>query len=230
MEQNEILKSQEQAYAPQQPDPKTPKALVILAKVITYLTHPVYVPLAMAYILMKLVPGSFNASTPKEHGMWLISIAVTTLFFPLFSIGLMKPLGFISSFQMPTSKDRIIPLITTMIFYFWINHVFNNIPGIPFIYKTFFLGNFLGLIAVFMFSIFTKVSMHTAGAGSMIGIMGVLLFISPVNMVVPFAITLVVAGIIGSARLVLNAHTKRQIWQGYALGMLAQLAAYWYLR
>lgn len=224
------LMSEEQVYTPQHPDPKTPKALVVLAKGVTYLFHPVYVPLAVAFVIMKLMPGTFSAAPPKQQGLWLISIGFTTLFFPLFSIALMKPLGFISSFHMPTAKDRIIPLMTTMIFYFWVMHVFNNLPGVPFVYKTFFLGNFLCVIATFMFTIFTKVSLHTAGAGCMVGIFGLLLFISPVNMMVPFAIAVVIAGLIGSARLVLSAHTKGQIWLGYILGILSQLGAYWYLR
>lgn len=229
MEQNISLMSEEQVYSPQHPDPSTPKALVVLAKVITYLFHPVYLPLAIAFVMMKLMPGNFAAVSPKQQGLWLISIGFTTLFFPLFSIALMKPLGFISSFHLPSAKERIGPLMTTMIFYFWIMHVFNNLPGVPFIYKTFFLGNFLCVIAVFMVTIFSKVSIHAAGAGSMVAIFGLMLFLSPVNMVVPFAIALVIAGIIGTARLVLNAHTKGQIWLGYILGILSQLGAFWYL-
>jgi membrane-associated phospholipid phosphatase len=120
--------------------------------------------------------------------------------------------------------------MTSMIFYFWINHVFNNIPGVPFIYKSFFLANFLCIIAVFMFNIFTKVSIHTAGAGSVVGVLGVLLLMGTPNMLVPFCIALFIAALVGIARLLLSAHSKAQIFLGYALGILCQLCAFWYLK
>jgi hypothetical protein len=165
-------------------------------------------------------------------GLWLLSIAITAVFFPLFSIGLMKPLGFISSYQMPTTKDRIIPLIASMTFYFWVTHVFNNMPGtaVPLILKVFLLGNFWGIIAVFMANIFTKISIHTAGAGAVVGIMIVFMIVSPINMVIPFLVSVVIAGMIGTARLILKAHLPGDIWLGYVVGILAQVGAYFYMK
>jgi hypothetical protein len=226
-----MAEEQQQPLTPQSLDPSTPAALRILAQVITYIFHPVFMPTAMAFVLMKLLPGIFQAVPPKQQGLWLISIAVSTLVFPVFSIALMKPLGFISSYHMHTNKDRIIPLMTSMIFYFWIDHVFANMPGfpVPVILRVMMLGNFWLLIAVFMFNIFTKISIHTAGAGCVVGVIGVLMITSDVNMVVPFFIAVVLAGLIGTARLLLHAHTPKQIWMGYALGIIAPLAAYLYL-
>jgi hypothetical protein len=77
----------------------------------------------------------------------------------------MKPLGFISSYKMPTARERTIPLMATMIFYFWISHVFNNMAGaVPQVLKVLLLGNFWGIIVVFIVNIFTRVSMHTSAA------------------------------------------------------------------
>ncbi|MES2703213.1 MAG: hypothetical protein V4649_11265 [Bacteroidota bacterium] len=218
----------EQAVSPTIPRSDAPKALRVFATVISYVCHPVFVPLVMAIVLMKLSPESFSGVSAKQRGEWLLSIGFTTLFFPLFSVALMKPLGFISSFKMPTTKDRIIPLITSMIFYFWVYNVFNNVAGVPFIYKTFFLANFIGIIAVFMFNIFTKVSMHTAGAGTMVGILTVLMLINPAHMLLPLLVSIVVAAVIGFARLVLGEHTRGDVWLGYILGILPQLCVYWY--
>jgi membrane-associated phospholipid phosphatase len=81
-----------------------------------------------------------------------------------------------------------------------------------------------------MINIFTKISMHTAAAGGMIGIIIVLMIISPVNMVTPLFAALVIAGIIGSARLVVGAHQKGDVWLGYIIGILAQLCAYVYMK
>ena len=119
-----------------------------------------------------------------------------------------------------------------MIFYFWVSHVFNMMPGVnvPLILKVLLLGNFWGIIVLFMINIFTKISMHTAAAGGIIGNIIVLMIISPVNMEKPFFVSLILAGIIGSARMIIGAHQRGDVWLGYIIGILVQLGAYLYMR
>ena len=208
-----------------------PKALVWAAEGVSYLFHPVFMPLAMAYLLRKLTPVSFSAVTDQKFNLWLISIGITTLFFPLFSIGLLKPLGFLRSLKMPRAQDRIVPLMITMIFYFWVSHVFNSMPGVnvPLILKVLLLGNFWGIIVLFMINIFTKISMHTSAAGGVIGNLIVLLILSPVDMEMPLFISLLIAGVIGTARLITGSHERGDVWLGYIIGILVQLGAWGYM-
>ena len=218
---------------PREVTPKTyPKPIRIAASVVSYICHPVFMPLIMAFTLMSLSPNSFTGVTPRQQGTWLLMVASTAVFFPLFSILLMKPLGFITSFHMPTAKERTIPLMVTMIFYFWLSHVFNSIPDVtvPLILKVLMLGNFWGVIVLFIINIFTKVSMHTSAAGGMVGILIILMLLSPVNMIMPFFVALIVAGIIGSARIILGAHQRGDIWLGYIVGILVQIGAYIYMK
>ncbi|GAA4469719.1 hypothetical protein GCM10023093_29650 [Nemorincola caseinilytica] len=204
-------------------------AMQTVANLISVIFHPVFMPLAMALVIYKLAPAGFAGMQPKQVVLLFASIGISTLFFPLFAIGLMKPLGFIGSFRMPAARDRIIPLLATMIFYFWISHVFNNLPAMPLALRVLLRGNFWGIILVFLANIFTKVSMHTAAAGGMIGILIVLLMTSPANMILPLFVGLIVAGIIGSARLALGAHQRGDVWLGYIIGIIAQLGAYVYV-
>ncbi len=218
-----------------------PKVLRVLATIISYICHPVFFPLVMAIVIWKLAPDIFISVSQKQINLWFLSIGITAVFFPLFSILLMKPLGFISSLHLPTARERTIPLMVCMIFYFWVCHVFNSMgiptvlnpnpgPVPPFIYKVLLLGNFWGIILVFLVNIFTKISMHTSTAGAMVGILIVLAIISPVNMTAPLLIGIGIAGIIGTARLILGAHQKGDIWVGYIIGILVQLAAYIYMK
>lgn len=209
-----------------------PAALRFFAHVVSYVCHPVFFPLVMAFALYELAPAGFMGLPPRQLGLWFISIGVTAVGFPLFTILLLKPLGFISSYQMPTARERTIPLMAIMIFYFWVTHVFNNMPGppVPLVLKVLLLGNFWGVIIIFMINIFTKISLHTTVAGAMIGIIVVLMIISPGNMIVPFFVALVIAGIMGTARMILGAHERGDIWLGYFVGILVQLCAYLYMR
>lgn len=204
----------------------------VLAEIISYLFHPVFFPLLMALALYAIIPSAFAHATGKQIGLWFISITFTAVFFPLFSIGLMKPLGFVSSFKMETARERTIPLMATMIFYFWVSHVFNNIPGNPpLALKVLLLGNLWGIVVVFIINIFTKISMHTSMAGGMLGIMLVLMMTNPFNIVIiPLIVAGVIAFIIGWARTILGAHQRGDVWLGYIIGILVQLGAYAYMK
>jgi membrane-associated phospholipid phosphatase len=60
--------------------------------------------------------------------------------------------------------------------------------------------------------------------------MAVLLIVNPINVVLPFMIAVIIAGIIGTARLILKAHLPGDIWLGYIIGILVQFLAYWYMK
>ena len=183
----------------------------------------------MSLVLYYLLPASF-ASLPKELApRWLAVIVLLTAFFPLVTLGLMKALGFVQSIQLKTSKERIMPLMATMIFYFWVSHVFNNFPQVPILLRALLLGSFYAIIGVFMCNIFIKISMHTAAAGGMLALMTLLLFRSPANMFLPVSLALIIAGLIGTARMYLKEHRMAEIWLGYFVGFMSQMAAWWWL-
>lgn len=202
----------------------------ILATLISFIFHPVFVPTILTLAFYKFAPGSFAGVEPQKFFMvYVLNTFLLTAFFPIISILIMKGLGMISSIHLYESKERIIPLIATMIFYFWASHVAGQINA-PFVWQVLMLGSFWNIIMLFMVNIFFKVSMHTTGAGGMIGMIIALLLISPVNLLLPLLLSIVVAGIIGTARLLLHVHKPAEIWLGYIMGALVQLAAYIYLK
>lgn len=216
-------------FQPPRPVPMGPPALRIFASAISYLFHPVFMPVLLSVVLWRLMPAAFAGMTPKVLTFRIISLAMTTIFFPLLVVALLKALGFLKSIQMRMSRDRIIPLIATMTFYFWAQQVFSHLTDTPRIINILLLGSFWGIILLFIGSIFFKISMHTTAAGGAIGIMTVLLFISPFNMLPALLVTLVVGGIVGTARLILREHTPAELWMGYAIGLIVQLGAWWYV-
>ena len=217
-----------QVPASQHPVSTQPKWLRVIAIIVSYILHPIFMPLLMSFVLYKLTPMSFASISPKQFNLWMISLGMITVLYPLLTIFLCKQLGFISSIHMYDPKDRIIPLIAVMIFYFWAYWVFRNNP-LPIEWKSLMLGSFWGVIIIFNINIFYKVSMHTAAAGGLIGILLVVMMRSQINMVVPLFLGLVVAGLIGTIRMILGAHKGGQIWLGYAVGIIAQVGAYFYL-
>jgi hypothetical protein len=199
----------------------------LFAKVVSYIFHPVFMPFLMTLVLYYTNKPSF-ITLANMQPFWLGAIALNTIFFPLVATLLMKKLGFIQSIFMEEPKDRIIPLLATMIFYFWAYQVV-KVGAAPFELRVLFLGSFYGIIATFMINIFYKVSMHAVAAGGAIGILCVQMINGAINMLMPLLAAIVVAGLVGTARLLLKAHKPFEIWLGYIAGILVQLAAMWYL-
>lgn len=203
------------------------KPLRSIATIVSYLLHPVFMPIIMTWVIYMITPMSFVQYEGKLS-LLFIQIGMATIFFPLLVVGLLKGLGFISSIFMRTQKERIIPLIATMMCYWWISHVFKNLDA-PLILQVLLRGAYWSIIALFICSIFFKISMHTMAAGGMLGMLIVLMIVTPVSMAVPFIAGLLIAGASGTARLLLGTHTQFEVWVGYILGILVMLAAYWYL-
>lgn len=219
--QKELLKQQ-------QPGTQN-KFLRVMATIITYVFHPVFMPAVVTIVLYKLSAVSFAGVSGPDFKKWLAIIILNTLFFPLLTVVLLKALGFITSIRMHDPKDRIIPLIGTMVFYFWAYNVFSNITA-PFILRVLLLGTFWGVIVLFMINIFFKISIHTMAAGGVLGILIVLMILSPVSMMIPLLVSLVIAGCIGTSRMLLGMHNPPQIYAGYIFGVLSMMAAYLYLK
>src|SRR5260370_2922369 len=89
------------------------------------------------------------------------------IMFLLVSVLLMKALGFISSIHLKTQRDRIIPYIVCMIYYWWMWYVLHNQPEFPKQCVILSFAIFLASIGGLMANINMKVSMHAIAAGVM---------------------------------------------------------------
>lgn len=221
-----------------------PRPIVFLARTISFILHPIFLPTLLCVALYYLTPAAFAdiARLPTLRGvsmLWirLISLVLITVFFPLLAIVLMKALGFIKSIYMRDPKERIIPLIATMTFFFWAYLVYSHplkmgdhIYTVPPLVPVILFGSFLIIVAIFMVNIFFKISMHATAAGGAIAFGLILLLTAPANMLIPFFLFVIVAGIIGSSRLLLNEHRPSEVWFGYLLGFIVQMVAWFYLR
>ncbi len=199
----------------------------VFAKVFSYLFHPIFIPVYVFAFLIYLHPILFAGFTPLQKQSTLSIGLLNLVFFPLFSVVLLKALGFISSIYLPTQKDRIIPYIAVGIFYFWGYTVFKQQLEYPRILPSFIFGIFLASSGALIANIYFKISMHATGVGGLMGIFLVLIYTNNLTMIWPLAVAVLITGIVCSSRLLLHEHDQKEIYTGLALGLLAQfIAAY----
>lgn len=206
-------------------EPVAGKVVKGFAKIFSYLFHPVFIPIYIFAFIIYIHPVLFAGFTEKQKMSTMLIALLNLVFFPLFSVFLLKALGFISSIYLPTQKDRIIPYIAVGIFYFWAYTVFKQQIEYPRIMPAFILGIFLASSAALLANIYFKVSMHAIGAGGLLGFFLVLIFTNNLTMVWPLAAAILITGIICSSRLLLGEHNQKEIYVGLVLGLVAQVVA-----
>ncbi|MCS6930123.1 MAG: hypothetical protein NZM43_11610 [Saprospiraceae bacterium] len=214
-----------------------------IAHIFSLVGHP-FLVLTYALILLLLTsPYEFGVHSlfDKKALTLLLYVFSSTVVIPGIGIALMKPLGLISNLQSPERLERIGPYIITGVFYLWLYQ--NLKPGgvAPPLFRTCVLGATFALFGAFFVNIFTKVSAHAAGMGGLVGMLLLLAARWPERsielfagnywiQVSPFLLlvkSVLLAGIVGWARLHLELHTPRQVWYGYAIGFVGALSAWW---
>ncbi len=209
--------------------------LKLFAQIISFVFHPSLLPtFAFIYIIWSN-PGLFAPLGSVATNKIVLIVAINTFLFPLITVFLMLKLGFIKSFFMEEKKERYLPYLATAIFYLWtLLYVWhqNDLQEISLntfaskILTVIILGATISVFLLFLLNLFYKISMHTVGMGYFIGIALAMLPVSNYGLKIPFMIIILIAGLVGTARLSLGAHKPQEIYSGYLLGIICQLIAF----
>ncbi|HEV2832047.1 MAG TPA: hypothetical protein VGW31_08700 [Hanamia sp.] len=204
-----------------------PLAINWLAHLVSFVFHPLFIPVLAAWYLAFLQPGYFTGMPVNEKTMVIVQVAFNTIFYPALTVLLLKALGFIKSIFLKTQRERIIPYIATNIFYFWMYLVFKSQEEIPLVLTSFILGIFLASSIALIANIYFKISMHALGVGALSGLMIVIIF-SGFSYVIflPAMIVFLISGLVCTSRLVVSDHTPFDIYAGILFGILCHFIAY----
>jgi hypothetical protein len=197
----------------------------IAARIISYLFHPLFVPVYLFLLLLKADAYLFAAFSNWGRLMLLGTFMIMYIMFPLLSVLLMKALGFVSSIHLRTQRDRIIPYVVCMIWYWWIWYVMNNRPDVPRECVVLSLAIFLASIGGLIANISMKVSMHAIAAGVMVTFVMLLGFSQDLNFGIIISGSIFLAGAICTARFIDSDHTPKEIYAGLFIGIGALLLA-----
>lgn len=205
---------------------KQPLVVMLLGKVISYVFHPLFIPTYIFFFLMTQVPYEFAGITTWQLKMRLFGLFWLTAFFPAFAVFLLWRLKFSESIFLKTQKERIIPFVITMFFYWWMYYLSRNFTDQPIVLKFFFMGIFIATSIGLVFNNFMKISLHAMAAGG--GAAAIILFSyyyqTPFGVFI--SIALLLTGIICTSRLLVSDHTEKEIYFGLLVGAGCQWVSY----
>lgn len=206
-----------------------PASVRFLAHFFSFVFHPLFIPTYVAFFLIFIHPYFFAGYDHKMKVLKLLSVVVTTAFMPSFTVFLLKQLGFIDSIYLRSQRDRIIPIVICMIFYFSIYFVSKKDAEIPVPFTQFLLAVFINSIIAQMANIKFKISLHGLAVGTVMAFFILLALHSGAWMGFYASIAILVTGIVCTSRLLLHEHNPFEVYLGLLGGVLSVIVAYWFV-
>jgi hypothetical protein len=202
------------------------KILLLTARITSILFHPLLIP-TLGFLLLFNSGLYFTLIPLGMKKMVLLIVLLSTCIFPALSIGF---LGLSSKFDLSMSKntDRIIPLIFSSIFYYSGYLILRRLPIFP-IYSFFLVASILVQIALLLISLRWKISTHSAAIGGLLGGFLALSFLFQENPLLILIALVLISGMVGTSRLILEKHTNEQIYSGFLLGFGIMITVFMYI-
>lgn len=187
-----------------------------LAKIITVIFHPLFMPL-YGMVIIFAAPTLFGYLPFNIMKLIFLIILVNNVLLPISLLPFFVHRGIISSYTINERKERNVPLIISTVLYGTTSYIIFRFP-IPVFLKSFIFSTaFLSLI-VTLINFKWKISLHSVGSGALIA----LVLILSVKMLTPLQWYLIAAfiaaGLTLSSRLKLNMHNPQQVWVGLLTG------------
>ncbi len=197
-----------------------------LLKSISYVFHPLIMPLFAAWFYFEVSPRYISAEV--VYGK-LIALGILTFILPILIYFLLKTLGRVRSIHLQTVRERIYPLILYgCILLLVLQRVVK--PSLSAELYFFFIGVLISNMACLLMALIKfKASLH------MVAISGVFMFFVAlsihfsVNINGTLALMCIVMGGVATSRLHLKAHNYKELLLGVFIGMIPQLILvnYW---
>jgi len=190
-----------------------------LAYVVSALFHPILLPTWVMVVLIangQLASGGYDNVLTCNY--FLTNFAVTFLF-PLIAFAVLKKKKAINSFELETRSERLLPLIIMSVFFYTAYYIFRN-SLINVIYIYFMLCAVLLCALACAITMRWKISLHGLGWGTFLACLSIMTYRAPDTYLPWLCVSIIVAGIVASARLYMRSHTPSQVYVGFAVGFV----------
>ena len=193
-----------------------------LTKFISYILHPLLMP-TYGFAIIFFTKNYISTFTPPRIKLLIIGITfLFTFLLPTINALILLRIGRIRSLEMETTSERVIPYGSAVLYYFALFYLFFN-ADFPSIFKILILGAAISILMTMLINYRWKISAHTIGIGGLTGAALGIIYRLHLDMHYVLMLLLFLSGVIGYARLKLNAHSPAQVYSGFLLGFSIEL-------
>ena len=196
------------------------KSLIKIARLVSAVFTPFSIPF-LAFLALFLF--SYLSIMPIQYKLIVLGIVYCfTIMMPVLTIFIFKKINGFSAQELSERKKRYTPFFLTIISYVFCLVMMNRL-NIPWYMSGIILAALIMMVICVIVNLKWKLSEHMAGAGAVIG--GLVAFsalfgYNPVWWLCGF---IMVAGVLGTARIILRHHTLGEVLGGFAVGLVCAL-------
>jgi hypothetical protein len=197
-------------------------------RILSLLLHPIWLPMASAFLLFGFNPF-FLAHFNTTMALRVVgSIGFATAFVPGLLLLMMRSLGWVETLELEQRSDRKFLLFAALVCqYFCFQMLRTSLPSSYL--DLVLIGGLLLTGMSFLINLFFKISLHAVGWG---GLTGMIMGFGPSHLNSFFPLlcgSILLGGLVLSARRALGAHRWVELGLGYALGIGVFSAYFLYL-
>lgn len=197
-----------------------------VTKLISIIFHPVFIPIIGLIVIFH--SGTLFSHIPEQvKNFTYVVVFLSTFVLPLSILPLLKFQRIISDYSLTDRRERILPMILSIIFFFMGFYILRKVPMTAFM-QSFFLAMMVIVCGVSLISFRWKISMHMSAIGALTALIAILTVKYSAGMFWLFTLAVLLSGMMGYSRLYRGRHNPAQVYAGYFWGFVMAAAVLWY--
>jgi len=191
------------------------------AEFISIVFHPLVQTTLLSAVIYFYTPELLKPFDRETIPSLLFMLATLTCFVPLMSIIALRVIGAIGSVRMEERSERLMPFFFIGCYYAITVYLFSQRVVLSDIMIHILQAITALIFLIFIITFFYKISVHAAASWGVFGILlAIHLHLPDAPLLLPVLTFLILAGLISSLRLYLNAHTPGEVHSGAVLGFV----------
>ncbi|SHF08377.1 hypothetical protein SAMN05444405_10559 [Bacteroides luti] len=200
--------------------------VIKVAKIISAIFNPFVVPF-LAFLVLFFC--SYLSMLPLTYRLIVLGIVYAfTILLPMIAIFFFRKINGWGFGAFRDRKKRFVPYLLTIICYVSCLVMMVRI-GLPRYMTGIILATLMAMVICIVVNIKWKISEHMTAIGGVIGGLIAFSFLFNYNPTVWLSLFILLAGVLGSARIILRHHTLPEVLTGFAVGAVCAILGILYL-
>ncbi|MDX9940654.1 MAG: hypothetical protein RBS53_00385 [Bacteroidales bacterium] len=199
------------------------------ARFLSVVLHPLLIPTLGVIILFQLNTYLSYSLGPQAKRVILLIVFINSAIAPTLSILLLKRTGMIRDVLLDERSERMIPLMLSAVYFFITYYLLRRI-ALPSLLYFYLIGATILILLTLIITYRWKISIHMVSMGGLTGFLISLALLLQLNLDGLIIAAFFASGLLGTARVKLNAHNLSQVFAGYIMGIGVMLLLFLYLR
>ena len=196
------------------------KNIILAARIMSMIFTPFYLPLVG---LVALFLFSYLSLLPLAYKLpMLLTVYISTILMPSLLIHLYRRFQGWTSKELGRKERRIVPYLISILCYFGCFFLmeYRNTPRVI---SIILVAALVIQMVCALINVWWKISTHTAAIGGVAGGLVVYSIAFSFNPIWWLAFVILLAGMVGTARMILRQHTLAQVVAGFLVGVVCAL-------